>query len=228
MQGIDMATPLLPPDALQRELSVDSGSVVLSRIDVYPPADLLRNPDATARGGDADLFAGKTLQINEEQTVRREAKMQQRAPDLVKALTTVNVVVDLERAIGLLRTYSSEEGELDRDGFADAVAAARVPVNLKPPDSLPTFTLVAVTDDSVGREVNVSAFIGLSLHLRHKATIIVKGGRRAPGDEKVRRCSTFSCMFVHTPLVSRFSLSAKSCFQRSSHKQRLPGPLLLH
>jgi len=182
MQGIDMATPLLPPDALQRAY-VDVGSVLLSEVHCYPPADV-RNCGDAMRGSDADLFAGKKLEISPEQTERREAKMQQRAPDLVKALKTVNVVVDLKRAMGLLRVYSSEEGDLDRNGFADSLAAARVPTNLKLPESLPTFTLVAVTDDSVGKEVNVSAFVGLSLHLRHKAPIVVKGGRRAPGDEK--------------------------------------------
>jgi hypothetical protein len=37
----------------------------------------------------------------------------------------------------------------------------------------------------VGKEVNVSVFVGLGLHLRHKAPIVIKGGRRSPGDEKV-------------------------------------------
>ena len=187
MQGIDMATPLLPPDALQKAY-VDMESVALTEVHVYPPEDINSGrprKDGAKRGHDADLFAGRELQISDEQWERRESKLQQRAPDLVKALKTVNVAVDLERAIELLRTYASEEGDLDRTGFSDALAAARVPANLKPPGSLPTFTLVAVTEDSVGKEVNVSVFVGLGLHLRHKAPIVIKGGRRSPGDEKV-------------------------------------------
>lgn len=195
MQGIDMATPLLPPDALQKAYG-DMIQAALSEVHVYPPEDLLigrtrPGKDAAKRGGDADLFAGKTLEMSDDQWQRRESKLQERAPDLVKALKTVNVIVDLNRAVDLLRTYSSVEGDLDRNGFSDALAAARVPINLKPPGSMPTFTLVAVTEDSVGKEVNVSAFVGLSLHLRHKAPIVVKGGRRAPGVQQVRLCGLY-------------------------------------
>ena len=116
---------------------------------------------------------------------RREAKIQQRAPDLVKALKHLNVIVDQDRAIDLLRTYSSVDGDLDRSAFSEALAAARVPANLKPPGSQASFTLVAVTDDSVGKELNVSAFVALSLHLRHKVPVVIKGGRRAAGEPEV-------------------------------------------
>jgi hypothetical protein len=207
LQGIDMATPLLPPDALPKayeELYGDVGSVALTEVHIYPPTEpLIGRPRAAGAGGpggaESDSSTDKALSLSAEQRALREAKILQRAPDLVKALKHLNVRVDEDRAIGLLRTYASAEGDLDRGAFSEALAAARVPVNLKPPGSLATFTLVAVTDDSVGKELNVSAFVALSLHLRHKAPVVIKGGRRAPGVGEVMPLHPH---LVHTRLLA--------------------------
>ena len=191
LQGIDMATPLLPPDALQlayKDLYGDVGSVALTEVHMYPPTDPLigqRRETGSKFDGGASSVQGEALSLTAVETANREAKIQQRAPDLVKALKHLNVIVDQDRAIDLLRTYSSVDGDLDRSAFSEALAAARVPANLKPPGSQAAFTLVAVTDDSVGKELNVSAFIALSLHLRHKVPVVIKGGRRAAGEAEV-------------------------------------------
>ena len=199
IQGIDMGTPLLPPDALQKAYG-EAGSVALTEVRVYPPENAGGWGRGAARGGDADLTSGRALDISsDEQMAQREEAIRDRAPDLVKALQTLNVEIDVDRAVDLLRTYASEDGSLDRAGFSDALAAARVPVNLKPPDQSPTFSLVAVTGESVGKEANVSAFVGLSLHLRHRVPIVVKGGRRAPGDTKVRTAGVCYATFGSAP-----------------------------
>ncbi len=200
MQGIDMGTPLLPPDALQRaydepgsalrprdpktgQRAYEPESVALTEVRIYPP-----RPGANF-GRDSELAPGRALDISSEQMALRDSVIRARAPDLVKALRTLNVIIDSDRAVDLLRAYSSEKGDLDRAAFSDTLAAARVPVSRSPKSpwarSPPTFSLVAVTSESVGQEADVSAFVGLSLHLRHRVPIVVKGGRRAPGDTKV-------------------------------------------
>ena len=180
LQGIDMATPILPPDALEKEYGEEG--IELAEVHVYPPAaDHLHS----ARASSADHFPSSVLELSEDQKVRREARIQQRAPDLVKALGTLNVEVSEERAIELLRAHASVEGDLDRSAFSTVAAAARVNKNSRPQVRLPTFTLVGVTQNSVGKEVNVSAFVGLGLHLRHKVPLIIKGRRAAPTDENV-------------------------------------------
>jgi hypothetical protein len=183
LQGIDMATPLLPPDALKRQYE-EEGEVALSEVHMYPPQDARGTSE---RGPDSQLDTDRVLELSGEQQERRETKIQEKAPDLVKALKTLNLDVDLDRAVSLLRSHASEDGDLDRNAFSTVLAAARVPVNIQPAGSLPIFTLVALTENSVGREVNVSAFVGLSLHLRHKVPLVIKGGRRAPGNGKVSR-----------------------------------------
>ena len=180
LQGIDMATPILPPDALEKEYGEEG--IELAEVHVYPPAAEHLH---SARASSADHFPSSVLELSEDQKVRREARIQQRAPDLVKALGTLNVEVNEERAIELLRAHASVEGDLDRSAFSTVAAAARVSKNSRPQVRLPTFTLVGVTQDSVGKEVNVSAFVGLGLHLRHKVPLIIKGRRAAPTDEKV-------------------------------------------
>lgn len=226
LQGIDMATPLLPPDALQKaykEMYGDIHSVALTEVHVYPPAEpLIGLPRSAGAGGpggaESDSSADKAQSLSAEQRELREAKILQRAPDLVKALKHLNVGVDEDRAIGLLRTYASAEGDLDRGAFSEALAAARVPANLRPPGSLATFTLVAVTDDSVGKELNVSAFVALSLHLRHKAPVVIKGGRRAPGVGEV--------MPLHPRLVHTRLLYTRFCSRDAD--SLLPGLARAH
>ena len=48
------------------------------------------------------------LDMSSEQTALRDSAIRARAPDLVKALRTLNVVISLDWAIDLLGAYSSE------------------------------------------------------------------------------------------------------------------------
>jgi hypothetical protein len=48
------------------------------------------------------------LDISSEQTALRDSAIRARAPDLVKALRTLNFVISLDWAIDLLGAYSSE------------------------------------------------------------------------------------------------------------------------
>jgi len=179
LQGIDMATSsLLPLDALQREYG-DIESVLLTEVHLYPPAF----PDGTHDDRESEpVHTSNDLQISEEQNVQRESAMRKRAPDLVRALKSVNVVLSESRAVDLLRIHSSVDGDLDSKSFSKVVAAARIPANQKPLNTLPSFALSAVTGESVGREVNVSSFVGLGLHLRHQAPVIAKSCRQHCGE----------------------------------------------
>lgn len=149
LQGIDMATAVLPPDALQRAFANDN--VELSRVVL----GLVKESRTEAT---ESTIAGETP------GTCSAARAASRAPALSAAMARLGLVVSVEESAELLKRFADEDGELTRYAFSLALEAARRAAE-------PPRTVAARLVATDGRSVEASAFVAVALALRYDSCV---------------------------------------------------------
>ena len=153
--GIDAATAVLPPDALQRAFQDDS--VRLTDV-VIQRRRTLNKPELKLR------------RVEEEEDRDPDqcdlASAARRAPDLVKAVGSLGLPLFESDAIKLLQKYSIQ-GELTREAFSDVVK------DLKDETCVTDTVIETRLYAEDGRNVETTAFTAFALAFRYAVPLTV-------------------------------------------------------
>jgi len=181
--GLDLGTPILPPDILARLVADEMETadvremrpkVKLLRVDVVPSPYY-------GSFAEEDTKDTSSVTATPQSTPERDANIESQAAKVLEAvnkLPGLNGEASLEQVEVGLRLHADESGQLDRDGFMALLDTLRNEINVMEPSKVKFKLLVSVNDDDGGneRELEIaapSAVVAIGLALRYKVEVVV-------------------------------------------------------
>lgn len=196
--GLDLGTPILPPDILARLVAEETGrsarelrpKIGLRRVEVV--AVLNKGEGQTEQNGP------KEAPQVPRSTPERDAILESQAPKLLGAVNKLPGLMgecDVEQVVDALRIHADGDGKLDRDGFSALLETLRRDVNAAEPDKV-RFVLVVSVDDDDGSETEMripapSTVVGVGLALRYKVDLVVSEECQVEGFDVMEIASRF-------------------------------------
>jgi len=192
--GLDLGTPILPPDMLARLVAVEMetanvrelrSQVKLLRADVTP------NPDPPTEE------KNKASAPPQSSAPERNASIKVQAP---KVLEAVNELPGLngEATLALveegLRMHSDASGKLDRDGFMGLLETLRNKLNTMELSKVQFHLVASLHNNGETKELEIkapSAVVAVGLALRYKVDVVVSNECQVEGFDVLEIPSRF-------------------------------------
>jgi hypothetical protein len=188
--GLDLGTPILPPDVLAK--------LVAEQIDgnvheLRPQVKLLQ-VDVVANEKDATERERIGLPRNSgiQSTPERDANIQSQSPKVFNAVRKLPGLMDcsVEDVVGALKVHADDSGQLDQQAFNAFLDTLRSIVNETEP-SIVKFLLVVEVN---GNEMIIpapSTVVAIGLALRYKVDVVVSEECQVEGFDVVEIASRF-------------------------------------
>ena len=175
--GLDLGTPILPPDILAKlvvEETEESTSarelrsqVKLVRVDVIANTDNQQPPKKQDRSPPV---------APPQSTPERDASIESQAPKVLVAvnkLPGLNGEATLEQVKEGLRIHADNSGQLNRDGFMALLETLRNNINAMEPSKVKFVLVVTLNEDTELQIPAPSAVVAVGLPLRYKVDLVV-------------------------------------------------------
>ena len=194
--GMDLGTPILPPDSLAKLVAEDMEDPSFSVVKLRPRVNLVR-VDVTVND-EVPKTGTPSPAVVPQSTPERDASIVSQAPNVLVAvnkLPGLNGEATLEQVEEGLQIHADNDGKLDRDSFMALLETLRNNINAMEPSKV-KFVLVVHIDDEDGkteeRQIPApSAVVAVGLALRHKADVIVSEECQVEGFDVLEISSRF-------------------------------------
>jgi hypothetical protein len=186
--GLDLGTPVLPPDILARLVADETGQ----------SARELRQQVKLKR---VDVLANEMEKVEEEKpetppaiemTEERQANIEVQAPKVFAAINKLSGLTDatLEQVVEAMKLFADESGKLDRPAFTSLLDSIRRALNETKPSKVKFMLTVALND----MELKIPApspVVAVGLALRYNVDVVVSKECQIEGFDIVEISSRF-------------------------------------
>jgi hypothetical protein len=190
--GLDLGTPVLPPDLLARivaeELDGDIDARELRRKVKLRRVNVIANQEEDTQKRESVVVPPPP----QDSTPGREAAIQEQAPKVMAAVKKLPGLGDctLEQVVEGMKAYADETGQVNREGFGDLLHTLRSQINFMEPSKV-KFVLVVEYEGEELLIPSPSVVAGVGLALRYKVDVVVDEDCQMDGFDVVEIASRF-------------------------------------
>lgn len=187
--GLDLGTPILPPDVLARLVAEETGG---DTRDLRGHVKLLR-VEVAANEDDSSQKRESAQASTKESTPERDHAIMEQGAKVAEAVRklpgleecTFNQVTDG------MKLHANAEGSLDRQGFTELLHTLRTQINSMEPSKVKFNLVVSLNGDEELVVTAPSAVVGVGLSLRYNADVVVLDECKVEGFDVVEIASRF-------------------------------------